>query len=93
MGSPGCCPGLMPMLPPALIRAVERGGSDLSLLVIRLGALGDIIRTLPPVRLLRAGLPEARIRWVVEDRFESVLRGHPDLDGTVVLPRKDLDIG
>ena len=76
-------------LPRSLVQALEQRGRGLALVVIRLGALGDILRTLPPVRLLRKALPHARIHWVLEQRFKSVLDGHPDLDGLITLPRRD----
>jgi len=38
------------------------------ILIVRLGAIGDVIRTLPALRALRHKLPEAYIAWVVEDR-------------------------
>jgi ADP-heptose:LPS heptosyltransferase len=59
----------------------------LTVLVIRLGAMGDILRTLPPVRLIRAALPDADIRWVVERPWDVLLDGHPDLDGVLIAPR------
>lgn len=76
-------------LPPFVAQALERRGNGLALLVVRLGALGDILRTLPPVRLLRRALPEARLYWVAEQRFAAVLEGHADLDGLIELPRRD----
>jgi ADP-heptose:LPS heptosyltransferase len=51
--------------------------------------MGDILRTVPPVRLIRRALPDARIFWVVEERWRVVLEGHTDLDGIVTLPRKE----
>ena len=57
----------MRSLPPNLLNRVRNEGRDLSILVIRLGALGDILRTLPAVRLLRRALPEARIDWTADD--------------------------
>jgi heptosyltransferase I len=60
----------------------------MTILVIRLGALGDVLRTLPAVRLLRRAWPQARIHWAVDDRFALALAGHPDLDGLVVFPRR-----
>lgn len=63
------------------------------MLVIRLGAMGDILRTLPPVRLLRFALPEARIHWLCADRWVEVLRDHPDLEGILAYPRKRLTAG
>lgn len=62
-----------------------------NVLVIRLGAMGDILRTLPAVRLLRRKMPEASIFWACDDRWSQVLEGHPDLNGLLPLPRRRLD--
>lgn len=58
------------------------------ILIVRLGAIGDVIRTLPALRALRVNLPSAHIAWVVEDRAASLLVHHPDLNQVFVLPRK-----
>jgi lipopolysaccharide heptosyltransferase I len=58
------------------------------ILIVRLGAIGDVIRTLPALRALRCALPSAYIAWAVEDRAASLLLHHPDLDQVFVLPRK-----
>jgi len=60
------------------------------ILVLRLAAFGDILRTIPAVRLLKAGIPQARIRWIVDDRWRLALEGLPELDGIVEFPRKSL---
>lgn len=57
------------------------------ILIVRLGAIGDVIRTLPALRALRVNLPDAHIAWVVEDRAASLLLNHPDLNQVFVLPR------
>ena len=44
-----------------------------SLLVVRLGAMGDIIHTMPAVTALRAAFPNARIGWIVEERWAELL--------------------
>ena len=44
-----------------------------SLLVVRLGAMGDIVHTLPAVTALRNALPNARIGWIVEERWAELL--------------------
>lgn len=80
-------------LPGATRSAIDRGGVGLRLAVIRLGALGDILRTLPAVRLVRAALPRAEIHWICDDRWSSVLRGHPDLDGVTTFPRRPTSLG
>jgi ADP-heptose:LPS heptosyltransferase len=76
-------------LPPRLEQALRDPDARLTLLVVRLGALGDVLRTLPAVRLIRRALPRAALLWVVDDRWRIALEGHPDLTGTVVVPRRD----
>jgi ADP-heptose:LPS heptosyltransferase len=76
-------------LPEPVATAVRLEGRDLIVLVVRLGALGDVLRTLPAVRLLRRGLPAARILWLVDDRWRIAIEGDRDLDGTIVLPRRE----
>jgi heptosyltransferase I len=44
-----------------------------SLLVVRLSAMGDIIHTLPAAAALREALPDARLGWVVEERWAELL--------------------
>jgi len=74
-------------LPPSVRAAIGDHGRDLTILVIRLGAMGDIVRTLPAVRLLRFGLPDARIHWLAWEPWTQLLHDHPDLDGAIGLPR------
>lgn len=57
--------------------------------MVRLGAIGDVIRTLPALRALRNNFPDAYIAWVVEDRAASLLINHPDLNKVFVVPRKE----
>jgi len=77
--------------PDTLVRALNGQGRDLTVLVIRLGAMGDILRTIPPVRLLRSALPLATLLWVTDQQWSVLLDGHPDLDGVVTVPRKQWD--
>jgi ADP-heptose:LPS heptosyltransferase len=72
--------------PSRIMRALDDRGEGLTVLVVRTGALGDILRTLPPVRLLRDALPHARIHWAIDERWTLALDGHGDLDGLVALP-------
>jgi len=44
-----------------------------SILIVRLGAMGDIIHSLPAVTALRNALPNARIGWIVEERWAELL--------------------
>ena len=59
-------------------------------LVIRLGALGDVVRTRYAFAGVRALYPRAHIEWLVEDRAAAGLVGLPGLDGRVEVPRRKL---
>jgi heptosyltransferase-1 len=60
------------------------------ILVVRLGAMGDIIHALPAVAALKRGLPGARITWAVEPRWASLLDGNPYVDRRIPLDRRSL---
>ena len=47
----------------------------MNILVVRLGALGDVVHTIPAVAALRRAFPDARIDWLVEAKHRSI----PDL--------------
>jgi ADP-heptose:LPS heptosyltransferase len=64
--------------------------SPRSVLFVRLSALGDVARSLPVLDAARRSWPGARLGWVVEERCAGLLRGHPQLDQLVVLPRREL---
>ncbi|MXY70644.1 MAG: lipopolysaccharide heptosyltransferase I [Acidobacteriia bacterium] len=55
------------------------------ILVVRLGAMGDIIQTLPAVADLRRGVPDARIAWAVDSRWRELLAGNQDIDEVISL--------
>jgi ADP-heptose:LPS heptosyltransferase len=59
-------------------------------LVVRLGAMGDVVRTLPAVSSLRASYAGSHIAWLVEPRSASALEGQPWIDEVLVFPRPDL---
>ena len=81
------------VFPPELVRAIDDHGAGLRILVVRLGAFGDVLRALPAFRLARFALPDADIRWVCDDRWASILEGHPDLDGVIAVPRRARSAG
>lgn len=43
------------------------------LLIVRLGAMGDVIHTLPAVHALREAFPQAHIGWLIEERWAELL--------------------
>jgi heptosyltransferase-1 len=48
--------------------------SNFRLLIVRLGAMGDILHALPAVTALRVAHPDWQIGWVVEPRWQPLLR-------------------
>ena len=60
------------------------------MLVIRLGAVGDVVRTLPAASALRAGYPDAQLSWLVEPASASVVEAQPWVDEVLVFPRDAL---
>jgi len=59
-------------------------------LVIRLSAIGDVVRTMPAVKGLRERYPRAHIAWLVEDKSSDILVDCPYLDRLIVFPRRQL---
>jgi len=55
--------------------------------VIRLGAVGDVVRTLPAVSSLRAAYPGSHIAWLVEPASVSIVEGQPWVDEVLLFPR------
>jgi heptosyltransferase I len=43
------------------------------LLIVRLGAMGDVIHGLPAVAALRAAFPDTMIGWLIEERWAELL--------------------
>ncbi|MDQ1451381.1 MAG: heptosyltransferase [Acidobacteriaceae bacterium] len=44
------------------------------MLVVRLGAMGDVLHAMPAVAALRAQLPECHVGWVIEPRWAPLLK-------------------
>ncbi|MGA3100765.1 MAG: glycosyltransferase family 9 protein [Terracidiphilus sp.] len=56
--------------------------SNFRLLIVRLGAMGDILHALPAVTALRLAHPDWQIGWVVEPRWQPLLRAGNRDQGT-----------
>ncbi|MFH1227564.1 MAG: glycosyltransferase family 9 protein [Planctomycetota bacterium] len=54
------------------------------ILIIRLSAVGDVINTLPVLRLLRKHYPQSYIGWAVEEKAKDLLDGDPDINELIV---------
>lgn len=60
------------------------------ILVVRLGAMGDIVHVIPAVNNIRTAFPSANITWLVEDKLKDLVEGLPCIDEVVAFPRKQL---
>ena len=60
------------------------------ILIVRLGALGDILHALPAVAAIRAALPDATIGWLVEDNWSDLLCVDGKYSSDVLSPQKPL---
>ena len=58
------------------------------ILILRLSAVGDVLRTLPAVMALREYFPSSHIAWVVEEPSKTLLESQPEIDQVIVFPRK-----
>ena len=59
-----------------------------SILVVRLGAMGDIIHALPAVASLRQSFPAHKIYWVLARKWVQLLEGNPQVDEIVPFERR-----
>src|SRR3972149_772984 len=57
-------------------------------LVLRLSAVGDVIRTLPAVKALKEHYPSSSITWIVEEPSQAFLESQPEVDEVILFPRK-----
>ena len=56
------------------------------ILIVRLGAIGDVVHTLPALAALRRALPAAHLSWAVErGGAAKLLQGNPYLDELIEL--------
>jgi ADP-heptose:LPS heptosyltransferase len=70
--------------PPATLSAADR------VLLVRLGAVGDVLRALPVARRVRSAFPGLHLSWIVEDLSRPLLEGHPDVDAVIPFPRREM---
>src|SRR5664280_3424894 len=63
-------------------------GCGRRILVVRLGAMGDIVHTLPAVAWLKQSHPDWQLTWLVEPRWAPLLEENPYVDRVVLLRRQ-----
>lgn len=57
-------------------------------LIIRLGAIGDVVHTLPLAAAIKDARPDSHIIWAVEPAPREVLLGNPDIDEILTVDTK-----
>jgi heptosyltransferase-1 len=63
--------------------------SNFRLLIVRLGAMGDILHALPAVTALRLAHPDWQIGWVVEPRWQPLLEAGVKAQGSEIREKRD----
>jgi len=59
------------------------------ILIIRLSAIGDVVRVLPALHALRSAFPNAQIDWAVEAKSADIVKAYPLLDQCLVFERPE----
>lgn len=52
---------------------MNASGAEQRILIVRVGAMGDVLHGMPAVAALRAALPQVHIAWAVEPRWAPLL--------------------
>lgn len=68
----------------------QGGAAGPAWLIVRLGALGDIVHALPLAAALRAWRPEARIDWLVDVRHRAILDHVTGLSSVIAVDTRRL---
>ncbi|MHB8543390.1 MAG: glycosyltransferase family 9 protein [Leptospirales bacterium] len=56
-------------------------------LIVKPSSLGDIVHAFPLASFIRKQIPEARIDWVANTEFVSLVKRHPDIRTVFAFPR------
>lgn len=59
--------------------------SNPGILVVRLGAMGDVIHALPAVASLKNSFPGCELTWAIEPQWACLLEGNPFVDRTITI--------
>ena len=57
-------------------------------LIIKPSAIGDVVHTLPVLKLIRQRWPASRISWLLTPGCAGLLHGHPLLDEVILFDRR-----
>ncbi|MDP8234649.1 MAG: glycosyltransferase family 9 protein [Candidatus Saelkia tenebricola] len=74
----------------SIIEAYKKAGSDLSVLIIKFGALGDAVLAIPSTRAIREKFPRARIFLLTSANVAPVFKNCPYIDKLLIYPSFNL---
>jgi heptosyltransferase I len=55
--------------------------------IVMMSAVGDAVHVLPVINAIKRHSPRSRVTWVVQPGPNSLVRGHPSVDETIVFNR------
>ena len=67
--------------------AATSSSSGPRILVVRLGAMGDVIHALPAVASLKHSFPGSHLTWLIEARWAPLLEQNPYVDRVAIFER------
>ena len=62
----------------------------MKILIVKLGAIGDIVHALPVLAAIRSSIPNAEISWAVEKRSAEILRGNELIDNLIEVDTRSI---
>ena len=65
----------------------------MKILVIKLGALGDVLRTTPILEAIKEKYPDSEITWITEPESKEILEGNPNISKILTLPIEEISEG
>lgn len=57
------------------------------ILIVLMGAIGDVVRALPLLGRIRSAWPQVHVAWAIEPKSRPIVEGHPWLDEVIVYER------
>ncbi len=65
-------------------------GPPMRILVVRLGAMGDVICTLPAAASLKHGFAGSTVTWAIEEKWVPLLEGNPYVDRVIAIEKQSM---